>query len=446
MAAPLAGPLAPLCREEQLATLSSLLRPDLPSFPLPELLLVQGLQGTGKTSTLAHLLSSSSLPHAFLPCLEAYQPRLLFQGALEQVAACRGAPAPAGRCDTASDFLTELGRVLGGAGRAVLVLEGAERLREEGSLLQVFTRLQELSGCNVCCVLETRLDWSRLRPAADLATPLVVPFPQYTREQLAGLVGALLTPAPAIDFGQAFLRAYGGLVLAVFYPVTRSLGELLHIARLNYPAYTRPVVDGTCSKEDNKALWFNIEPELRKCVSTVHLREVASKQLEDSLKEAEKDKEVEVSTVAAGPAIANAARLTVELPFYSKFLLIAAFLASYNPVKADKRFFTKHHGKQRKTASSIRAKERMNSQLTGPKTFPLERLLAIFYNIVEERVNPTAPIYSQLSSLVTLQLLSAMGMDMMDQPKYKCNVDLDFIRTVARPLQFDVYKYLYDHC
>ena len=38
-------------------------------------------------------------------------------------------------------------------------------------------------------------------------------------------------------------------------------------------------------------------------------------------------------------------RLSVELPFFSKFLLISAYLASYNPVKSDKRFFMKHHGK-----------------------------------------------------------------------------------------------------
>lgn len=36
-----------------------------------------------------------------------------------------------------------------------------------------------------------------------------------------------------------------------------------------------------------------------------------------------------------------AARADVELPFYSKHLLIAAYLASYNPVTTDKRFFSK---------------------------------------------------------------------------------------------------------
>jgi hypothetical protein len=49
----------------------------------------------------------------------------------------------------------------------------------------------------------------------------------------------------------------------------------------------------------------------------------------------------------------SSSRLSVELPFYSKFLMIAAYLASYNPQKTDKRFFVKHHGKQRKTAQMV---------------------------------------------------------------------------------------------
>ena len=31
----------------------------------------------------------------------------------------------------------------------------------------------------------------------------------------------------------------------------------------------------------------------------------------------------------------------MELPYFSKFLLIAAYLASYNPAKVDRRFFAK---------------------------------------------------------------------------------------------------------
>ena len=61
-------------------------------------------------------------------------------------------------------------------------------------------------------------------------------------------------------------------------------------------------------------------------------------------------------------------------------------------------------------------------------------------------MNPTANIYSQITSLVHLQLLTAVGLEQMDQPKYRCNVNLDFVRNICRTVQFDIYKYLYDYC
>ncbi len=42
--------------------------------------------------------------------------------------------------------------------------------------------------------------------------------------------------------------------------------------------------------------------------------------------------------------------------------------------------------------AQVKAKERLNSQLTGPKAFPLERMFAIFYNIVDVSV-----LYHQFS-------------------------------------------------
>ena len=47
------------------------------------------------------------------------------------------------------------------------------------------------------------------------------------------------------------------------------------------------------------------------------------------------------ATSAATPAPVTSLRTKVELPFYSKYLLIAAYLSSYNPAKTDKRFFAK---------------------------------------------------------------------------------------------------------
>ena len=127
----------------------------------------------------------------------------------------------------------------------------------------------------------------------------------------------------------------------------RSLSELVHIAKLNYQLYQQPVISGVCSQSDSKKLWSNIEPHLKTFLSTVHLREVASQQmitLDQEKNNLEEMSNSIQSLSSIGPSISNVNRITIELPFYSKFLLIAAFLASYNPAKSDKRFFVKHHG------------------------------------------------------------------------------------------------------
>lgn len=46
----------------------------------------------------------------------------------------------------------------------------------------------------------------------------------------------------------------------------------------------------------------------------------------------------------------------LELPFYAKYLLIAAYLASHNDAKLDKRLFMKNHGKKRKRLQDIKSK------------------------------------------------------------------------------------------
>ena len=48
------------------------------------------------------------------------------------------------------------------------------------------------------------------------------------------------------------------------------------------------------------------------------------------------------------------ARVNVELPFFSKFLLAAAYIASYNPQSTDRRFFCKNAGRLRKSIKQMK--------------------------------------------------------------------------------------------
>ncbi|KAF7246574.1 Origin recognition complex subunit 5 [Varanus komodoensis] len=156
------------------------------------------------------------------------------------------------------------------------------------------------------------------------------------------------------------------------------------MAALNFSKYCEPVVQGEANERDTRRLWKNIESHLKRAMQTVYLREISSSQWE----------QLQQDNGEPGQLKGLSAHAHVELPYYSKFLLIAAYLASYNPARTDKRFFVKHHGKIRKK-NFQKKHEKTSNHLLGPKPFPLDRLLAILYSIVDSRVAPTANIFSQ---------------------------------------------------
>jgi hypothetical protein len=74
----------------------------------------------------------------------------------------------------------------------------------------------------------------------------------------------------------------------------------------------------------------------------------------------------------------------------------------------------------------VKAKERLNSQLTGPKAFPLERMFAIFYNIVDVSV-----LYHQFSP-------GAKGPSMIALFRQCCGSRLFFHTDPDPAYQFDL--------
>ena len=107
------------------------------------------------------------------------------------------------------------------------------------------------------------------------------------------------------------------------------------------------MLDGSTEASNARALCRLAEPHIKQVLSEVHLRE-------DGITFQPK---TEVDGMVNGSA-PRPSRLSVELPFYSKFLLISAFLASYNPAKSDKKFFVLNSGriKKRKNPVAVRLK------------------------------------------------------------------------------------------
>ena len=66
-------------------------------------------------------------------------------------------------------------------------------------------------------------DIRRLRPAEDIPTPVRIHFHQYSRDELTRLVAAFLESEVSLDGDNdsQFRLQYAGLVLSLFYSITR---------------------------------------------------------------------------------------------------------------------------------------------------------------------------------------------------------------------------------
>lgn len=404
-------------------------------------LFIYGHTGTGKSAITTSILSKMKLPHVLVNCVECYSSRFLYEMILNSLhgnSYNMAEPLDLLKCDNMNDFVRMFKHICEEKGinkeTVYIVLDKAERLREmEMNILPAFLRLQELTQQNVCVVLLSEIVWEKFRTGSGYCEPFVLHFPDYTT---AELIDIMMLDYPS-EYDENFYRMYLSLILSVFQMVCRNLKELHHLAKLNFQRYAQPVKNGEAVATDTRKLWKNIEPHLKKALQTVYLREVSSSQWE---------KMQEAIEAGQPPALQGlSSRSHVELPYYSKFLLIAAYLASYNPAKTDKRFFAKHAGKMSKKSKLFKKHERASNHMLGPKPFALDRMMAIFYSIVEGRVAPTANIFMQISSLVSLSLLGQVASnDQIDAPKYKCLVSLDFIKSVSRTVNFEVTRYLFD--
>ena len=78
-----------------------------------------------------------------------------------------------------------------------------------------------------------------------------------------------------------------------------------------------------------------------------------------------------------------------HIPLQHRYLLLSAYMASYNAPSTDKRYFCKQRVgvKKRRTESTVsqlHKSETVNQHELGPKTFPLSRWCGIYRFITDE--------------------------------------------------------------
>ncbi|KAG0037205.1 Origin recognition complex subunit 5 [Podila clonocystis] len=366
--------------------------------------------------------------------------------------------------DDSKNSSVDVGRPAGKKDTRYLILDRAERLRDTApTLIPVLMRLQELTGRNICVILITQIVWEKFRSKTGGYEPIVLNFPQYTKSET---IAIMERDMPQGEDPVMYMR-FVDLVYDVFQRNCKDLNEIRHLVSLLFPLYVKPVKEGNMQSTEVLKLHRHIQAYFVEAMDKLYLREISSMEWSDrTLQVASKSvghgHDSGLTRISGAPGSERAMMTAVDvqnvfdLPYFTKFILIASFLASYNPPKLDMRYFAKvsnQGGKMTKRAKISAAKKhghdqlgsKLRQQLLGPKTFQIERMLAIFYSILDEEVEENVNVHTQIASLVSLRLLQRVTpMDKLESIKCKCNVSYETIKAIAKSTKFDIDKYLYD--
>ncbi|XP_058445305.1 origin recognition complex subunit 5 [Malaya genurostris] len=448
--------------------------------PFPPAVYLYGHTSTGKSVILRSFFALlKHTKYAILNAIECYTNKILFESIINRlenhVPSASNRYASLVNADCMKDFVAHLQRLSDDFGY-VIVMENSERVRDmDHNVLPMLMRLPEITGLNISVILVSDLPFEKyyirtgLSPIIKMFTAeynkseiLVIlknDFPKIhdklrtilekakdskgiplAEEELQRRLKMLSTLTPE------FYENYLSIFLSVFFKVCRDLKELQLVAMECYQKYCEPVLDGSIEQNDVQKLWRHISKTMKTALGTIYMRmgNVNQNMIQCTTTVDQPSEAVEQ------PSTMKRLAQTLELPFYAKYLLIAAYLASHNAAKEDKRLFMKNHGKQKKRMQSVIAKakvsEKMATQL-GPKSFTVDRLLAIFYAILDDKVGLTCNLLAQISTLIHLKFLifaSGEGSVMDGSARLQCTVGMDFIVHIGKMCGFNVRQYLCD--
>ncbi|XP_049789267.1 origin recognition complex subunit 5 isoform X1 [Schistocerca nitens] len=425
-----------LCRQDEIRRILGLIGQC--KNQLPQSIFIYGHSGTGKSFVLQNILDKLKYRHVVIDCVQCYMPKLLYMSILNTVAehhmTVDNNYEPYASCDNILDFTLNLKAAMK-CNSFIIVLDKCERLRDMSkTILPAFNRLKQLTGLNVCVIFLSNIIPEKFHSAKGYFETIPVHFKQYTKDEIFQI---LSVNHPWTE-KESLYKNYLKLFLGVFYGSCRDLCELKYMVNSNFFKHSQSMVAGT---SEMHKLWQVVVPHLKSSLEYLYQRTAMWMEYENDFS-------------LAGNTAANRGlgyrdqmssqefALSFELPYYTKYFLIAAYLASYIPSKLDKALFMKRKDKKKKKRINRSKNDILSDMLLGPKPFTVDRLLAIFYSIVQDEVSFTVNLSVQISSLVKLRLLIMVNSN-IDCPKYKCAVGLDFIKIIARTVNFDIVKYLF---
>ncbi|KAK2624193.1 hypothetical protein QTJ16_006143 [Diplocarpon rosae] len=464
------------CRDQQIRTLAALT--SIRGVGSRNIIL-HGLEATGKSAIAKALLeelsnppsssrtksaghSKDSLRYAFVKSVECIGGRHLLEQTVGAVAKAVDSEDNVGRCENLSQLTVELGKLLdgwapsatadeqGGKQRFVLVFDGIDRQRDAPpTLLPALARLSEIipNLTTIFIVTSPRPNMLHVPGVPHIS------FPAYTKLELLRII-ALTNPTPTLpkETKETWSRYSSAVWDSLSKHFGRDILSFRAVCLRLWPRFIKPVLDGSLDPTPFTKLLIANRSLFQNDAALLH--------------------NIVPNTPAPGSSAATAATKYVgigaQLPFYSRLLLVAAYLASFNPPKTDATLFMKAAASKRrkkgggtaltKGRQGVVKHRKISRKLLGPQAFVLERMLAIFHAIREDsdargrgkgRVEGSADVQMAVATLVSLRLLVRTGVassvDVLDAgTKYKVAVGWEVVRGVARSVGVEAEDFLAD--
>ncbi|KAF8476950.1 origin recognition complex subunit 5 C-terminus-domain-containing protein [Kalaharituber pfeilii] len=451
------------CRALQLRQLSALLHPDLPS---PPSIIVYGLEATGKSLLTKALLDASDISYSWIACHECITARHLIEriaSAVKEVVSERdGEELDKGvlgmRAENVNTLSVLLGKLMSQKGpdeKHVLVLDRIDKQRESTPILLAgLARLGEIiKPLTVVFILSV--------PSPRLMSTTAIPhvhFPPYSKEELITILSKnprrIETPSSSSsangdnngdkankeddDLAEdlfVWTRFLGTVWESLAKSTARNIVQFRAIADKMWDEFVEPIRRGEYGTRNFSQLYV-----LKKDMFRVE---------QHILDEVVPRGSFTTSSATATTAVTEAGKAAHDLPYYSKYLLLASYLASYNTARMDVQFFMKSSEKRkRRRAANTGTKQkvrRIQRRLLGPQPFLLERMMAIFHSIVPTPVTSSVDLQTQVATLTSLRLLvraSVSGDQLEASGKWRVNVGWDYIHRIARSVKFEIEGFL----
>lgn len=396
----------------------------------PSAIVVHGPPATGKSYTIRHFLEKSPIKYSWVSCEQYITPRILLQKALTKICDETGFHPEYEKesLDLSVENFTVFGSTLEQLFREnnyqdphILVLDRIDRSFEDPSdLLTCFSRIHELCGLYN---LTTIFIINSLEPRALVAISVPhVWFPRYTKEEaIKILAGKFHSEVKPVDGMTSLVVPFLSLVCDSLGSYTGTDLRLLRQAALRlWPVFIKPIENGQLKSNQ-------VVPLLR-ASETYFASEFA---IEDRL--------VNQDQTSGTPS-----EVSEDLPIQSKYLLCAAYLASYNPPQFDIRFFSKAKEARAKRRDTSRRKAlKINPRSLAAPAFDLERMMAIFHSIYDhEQYSTNIDIGVQIASLTTLKLIVRTADPLDSRTKWKINVGWTLIEKLAEEIGLELAEYM----